>query len=158
MDPDMWALALWTFWRAWIAPPGRQRRASLVAGVVFGLGLATKLNALLGEVTTEHPDKAAFGASGIPAQGTVPVAVPQLADTTGAGAPGTPGNAITKSTADALSEAVAKALGPLAEAVNALGGRVESIEKSRTPSTAQPEGETEGEPVKKSAPLWSGVL
>jgi len=120
--------------------------------------VVTKLNALLGEVTTEHPDKAAFGASGIPAQGTVPVAVPQLADTTGAGAPGTPGNAITKSTADALSEAVAKALGPLAEAVNALGGRVESIEKSRTPSTAQPEGETEGEPVKKSAPLWSGVL
>lgn len=42
----MWTLSLWAFHRAWRAPPERRLRASVFAGVVFGLALATKLNAL----------------------------------------------------------------------------------------------------------------
>lgn len=121
----------------------------------------SKLNALLGEVTTEHPDKAAFGPSGVPPQGTVPTSAPPMMDTTGAGQPGTPANTITKSVgdADAVAEAVAKALAPLADVITGLKERVESIEKARVPSTAQPEGETEtNEPVNKSKSIWSGVL
>ncbi|MFO0724058.1 MAG: glycosyltransferase family 39 protein [Myxococcota bacterium] len=44
----LWALSLWGFWRAFIAMSsahGRKRKA-LVAGLIFGWGLATKLNAL----------------------------------------------------------------------------------------------------------------
>lgn len=42
----MWTLSLWSFHRAWTSPPGALWRRSLVAGVIFGLALATKLNAL----------------------------------------------------------------------------------------------------------------
>lgn len=42
----MWTLSLWAFHRAWTAPPEALLRRSLGAGVVFGLALSTKLNAL----------------------------------------------------------------------------------------------------------------
>ncbi|MBK6686548.1 MAG: glycosyltransferase family 39 protein [Deltaproteobacteria bacterium] len=42
----MWTFSLWAFHRALIAPPERANRAAIVAGLVFGLGLATKLNVL----------------------------------------------------------------------------------------------------------------
>lgn len=44
----MWALSLWAFWRAFIVRENdpRRRRKILMAGVVFGFALATKLNAL----------------------------------------------------------------------------------------------------------------
>lgn len=42
----MWVLCLLSFERAWAAPRGRIWTRSLWAGVVFGLALATKLNAL----------------------------------------------------------------------------------------------------------------
>ncbi len=38
----MWALGLWTFWRGFTAT---DLKPSIIAGLVFGLGLATKLNA-----------------------------------------------------------------------------------------------------------------
>jgi 4-amino-4-deoxy-L-arabinose transferase-like glycosyltransferase len=44
----MWTLSLWAFWTGFAAPlgaPGRRRRI-VRAGLVFGLALATKLNAL----------------------------------------------------------------------------------------------------------------
>lgn len=42
----MWTFSLWAFHRALIAPPERATRAAIEAGLVFGLGLATKLNVL----------------------------------------------------------------------------------------------------------------
>lgn len=42
----MWTISLWAFHRAWRSPPERRLRTSAIAGVVFGLALATKLNAL----------------------------------------------------------------------------------------------------------------
>lgn len=42
----MWTLSLWAFHRAWTSPPERIWRRSVLAGLVFGLALATKLNAL----------------------------------------------------------------------------------------------------------------
>jgi hypothetical protein len=123
--------------------------------------VVTKLNLLLGEVTEETPAKAAFGPSGISTEGTgaPPMAAP-VQDTAATGGPGNPRNAITKGVdADALTEAVSKALAPLAEALTGLNGRVESIEKSRTPKTAVEEGETETTTeTTKSKSLWSGVL
>lgn len=41
----MWALGLWSFWRALRAPAPRRWRTAALAGVLFGLALATKLNA-----------------------------------------------------------------------------------------------------------------
>jgi 4-amino-4-deoxy-L-arabinose transferase-like glycosyltransferase len=40
-----WVWSLWAFWRAWTAPPDQVLRRSLVAGLIFGLAMATKLNA-----------------------------------------------------------------------------------------------------------------
>jgi hypothetical protein len=42
----MWTLSLYTFYRALTAPEEQALRRALLAGVVFGLSLATKLNAL----------------------------------------------------------------------------------------------------------------
>jgi 4-amino-4-deoxy-L-arabinose transferase-like glycosyltransferase len=42
----MWTLSLWTVWRAMTAPKELVWRRSVVAGIIFGLALATKLNAL----------------------------------------------------------------------------------------------------------------
>lgn len=42
----MWTLAMWAFCRALAAPEGVARRRAVFAGVMFGLALATKLNAL----------------------------------------------------------------------------------------------------------------
>lgn len=42
----MWTLSLWAFVRAYRAPPERAGRAAIFAGLVWGLALATKLNAL----------------------------------------------------------------------------------------------------------------
>ncbi len=42
----MWTLSLWAFHRAWTAPPDRLWVRSVALGLVFGLALATKLNAL----------------------------------------------------------------------------------------------------------------
>lgn len=42
----MWTLSLYTFHRAWTSPADQLFKRSVVAGVVFGLALATKLNAL----------------------------------------------------------------------------------------------------------------
>ncbi|MCK6549980.1 glycosyltransferase family 39 protein [Myxococcota bacterium] len=42
----MWTLSLLAFWRGLTAPEHRVKKTALVAGVVFGLALATKLNAL----------------------------------------------------------------------------------------------------------------
>lgn len=41
-----WALTVWAFRRALLAPPGHVPRRSIEAGLIFGLALATKLNAL----------------------------------------------------------------------------------------------------------------
>lgn len=43
----MWTLGLWAFWRARVSSVGERgrRRKIVVAGLVFGLGIATKLNA-----------------------------------------------------------------------------------------------------------------
>ncbi len=42
----MWAWSLYFFWRGFTAPEDKAKRRALAAGVVFGLALATKLNAL----------------------------------------------------------------------------------------------------------------
>ncbi len=42
----MWTLSIWAFVRALTAPPSAAGRRAMVAGLVFGLALATKLNAL----------------------------------------------------------------------------------------------------------------
>jgi 4-amino-4-deoxy-L-arabinose transferase-like glycosyltransferase len=42
----LWTLALATFWRGLTSPIELARRRAVVAGVIFGLALATKLNAL----------------------------------------------------------------------------------------------------------------
>jgi 4-amino-4-deoxy-L-arabinose transferase-like glycosyltransferase len=42
----MWTLSLVTFWRGLVSPPGVAKKRALVAGIVFGLALSTKLNAL----------------------------------------------------------------------------------------------------------------
>lgn len=42
----MWTLCLWAFWRALQAPAARARRWAIRAGIIFGLALATKLNAM----------------------------------------------------------------------------------------------------------------
>lgn len=42
----MWVLSLWAFVRAYRAPPERAFRAAVMAGLVWGLAIATKLNAL----------------------------------------------------------------------------------------------------------------
>jgi hypothetical protein len=42
----MWTLTLWAFWRGLLADRGSVLRRALAAGLIFGLALATKLNAL----------------------------------------------------------------------------------------------------------------
>ncbi len=42
----MWTLSIWAFWRAYDADRAQLRRNALVAALVFGLALATKLNGL----------------------------------------------------------------------------------------------------------------
>lgn len=42
----MWTLSLWAFWRAIDGPAEGTGRRALVAGLIFGLALGTKLNAL----------------------------------------------------------------------------------------------------------------
>lgn len=42
----VWTLSLWTFWRAYQSPQDKLRKRILLAALVFGLAMATKLNAL----------------------------------------------------------------------------------------------------------------
>lgn len=125
--------------------------------------LASNMDALLEELGI---DKAQFGASGITVTPTAATPTAPLMDTAASGGAGKPANAIRKDaageqptglTAEGIATAVTKALEPVTQAQAELNGRLEAIEKARSPSTAPAADGTEV-PTTKGKSFWGGII
>lgn len=121
------------------------------------IALTANLNDLLTDLGI---DKASFGASGIVATATSATPSPALMDMSSSGGAGKPANTIAKSAdAEEILKVLTAALEPITKSVTDLGGRIETIEKTRNPSTQPGNEETETAAVtKKTTGLWQGIL